>query len=105
MLNTDYFLAAPLEYKKIWLVRIEETALRGHVEKDLKEMVKGLCDIYGFSYRKIHSDAVFRYNKKVTFKMLVSNTILNFRFRYFYIVYKIVKLREKLSFRFNPFAK
>lgn len=100
MLNTDYFLAAPTEYKKIWLVRIEETALRGHVEKDLKDMVKGLCHIYKFNYKQIHKQAIENYNKKVTLSMFVSNTILNFKFRYFYVIYKIVKIRKKITFFF-----
>ena len=88
MYKVDYFLAAPVAYKEIWLTRILEASIRGHVKKDLIVMVKELCNIYSFNYNKINKRAIENYNRKANFRLYVSNTILGIRFRYYYLIWK-----------------
>lgn len=88
MLNSDYFIASDLKYKKIWLTRVLEASLRGHVEKKIKDIVLGLCNVYKINYNEVNKAAVEKYNKKVTFKYRLENTILNFKFRWFYTKWK-----------------
>lgn len=88
MYNVDFFTAANREYKEIWLIRILEASIRGHVKKELVDLVKNLATLYKFNYTQINKKAIERYNTKVTMYFRFQNTCTNFRFRWFYLQWK-----------------
>lgn len=105
MFKIQYFLAAPNKYKRIWLEKVLEASLRGHVEKKFKDLVHDLCGVFGFNYNKILRTAILNYNKKATALDYVKGTILNIQFRYFYVRSMCIKFCERIFFKIKPFLK